>query len=90
MSEDDDTGPYQPDFTGWLRERDGNVHLWPMQDFSCVLTAQGRPALRIDFLYPPGHGLRSGRLQVHLSSEQARQLAAALLSAVRALENKDP
>ena len=80
MSRGNSVGHDEADFEGWIREADGTLHLWPMQSFACGMTSRGIPAMRIDFLYPPGHPIRLGTLQLHLSPQQAKLLGAALLS----------
>jgi hypothetical protein len=85
MTDGNGAGQDEGDFEGWVREADGTLSLWPMQSFACGMTSQGIPVMRIDFLYPPGHAIRSGTLQLHLSPQQAKLLGAALLSTVGAL-----
>ena len=75
--------PNETEFEGWSREADGSLRLWPMQGFSCRAIYDGLPVMRIDFLYPPGHDVRAGKLQVHMSPQQAKDLSSALLSALR-------
>jgi hypothetical protein len=69
---------------GWVREADGDLRLWPMKSYSCRIVEGGIPAVRIDFLLPPGSAARIGKLQVHMTAQQARQFCAAL---TRALED---
>ena len=68
----------RPEFKDWLRDPNGMVRLWAMQDFSCGTICQGIPVMRINFLSPPGYPVRNGTLQVHMSPQQAKQLSAAL------------
>jgi hypothetical protein len=75
-------GEIGPD--GWIRESDGSLRLWPMNSYSCRIVEGDIPAVRIDFLQPPGSTVRMGKLQIHMSAQQARQLCSALL---RALED---
>jgi hypothetical protein len=85
MTRGNSSGQDEADFEGWLKEADGTLHLWPLQSFACGMTSQGIPVMRINFLYPPGHPIRPGTLQLHMSPQQARLLGTALLSAVGAL-----
>jgi hypothetical protein len=55
-----------------------------MKSYSCRIVDGGIPAVRIDFLLPPGSAARVGQLQVHMTAQQARQFCAAL---ARALED---
>jgi hypothetical protein len=70
----------------WVRETDGSLRLWPMENFSCLMVG-GVPAIRIDYLRPPGSPVRTGRLQLHMSCQQARQLSSALLRALHEAES---
>lgn len=67
---------------GWIREADGSLRLWPMKSYSCRIVEGDIPALRIDFLLPPGSAARMGKLQIHMSAQQARQFCAALARAL--------
>jgi hypothetical protein len=73
-------------FKDWLREVDSKLSLYPMQGFACRAIGNRVPIMRIDYLRPPGNLVRTGKLQVHLSSQQAGLLAGALLRAVETLE----
>lgn len=74
------------EFEGWTRELDGSLRLWPMESFACRVIGDQIPVVRIDYLRPPGHAERTGKLQIHLSPQQARMLSAALLHVVGELE----
>jgi hypothetical protein len=76
----------EPGFDGWMREVDGTLRLWPMQGFACRAIGNSIPVLRIEYLRPPGTMVRTGKLQVHLSTQQAGLLSSALLRAVGKLE----
>jgi hypothetical protein len=67
---------------GWIREADGELRLWPMKSYSCRIVEGGIPAVRIDFLLPPGSAARIGKLQVHMTAQQARQFCDALKRAL--------
>lgn len=86
MSNGNDAAQELLGFEDWAMEADGTLRLWAMQGFSCRTVDRGVPVMRIDFLYPPGHSVRAGKLQVHMSRQQASLLACALLSAVKPLD----
>jgi hypothetical protein len=73
-------GDVGPD--GWIREDDGSLRLWPMNSYSCRIVEGDIPAVRIDFLQPPGSAVRLGKLQIHMSTQQARQFCSALMRAL--------
>ncbi len=75
-----------PGFDGWLRETDGTLCLRPMQSFDCRVIENRIPIMRIDYLRAPGNLVRTGKLQLHLSAQQAGLLAGTLLRAVETLE----
>lgn len=74
------------DHDGWIREDDGALRLWPMAGYSCRVVDGRVPAIRIDYLQPPGTAVRTGKLQVHMSPQQARLLCSALMRAVQDIE----
>jgi len=74
------------DCDGWMREADGSLRLWPMESYSCRIVRGHVPAIRIDYLRPPGCAQRKGKLQLHMSMQQARQFCAALQKAMQDAE----
>ena len=71
---------------GWIREPDGSLRLWPMESYACRIVEGNIPAIRIDYLRPPGSPVRTGKLQVHMSSQQARLFCSALMKALQEIE----
>ena len=74
------------DHDDWIREDDGSLRLCPMAGYSCRVVDGRVPAIRIDYLLPPGTPNRTGKLQVHMSPQQARLLCSALMRAVQDIE----
>jgi hypothetical protein len=56
-----------------------------MRSFSCGVTGDGLPVLQIECFCPPGRSMRVGKLQVHMTPEQAKRLARVLLTAIQAV-----
>lgn len=86
MTPENRTSRETVDDDGWVRESDGSLRLWPMAGYSCRVVDGRVPAIRIDYLQPRGTPNRTGKLQLHMSPQQARLLCSALMKAIQDIE----